>query len=326
MTSPATTVPLSPLRMLISTPSTGEGSSSTTLSVSMSIRFSSRLTASPCFLCQESSVASATDSESCGTLTSTSMLSPLPAGALHRHDDVVCDRRERGLDQLLLLLGVQRQIADRRRRRGLAHRVAEHLLRTHVAQQIVLDAMPRALVAGFLLAPEHLVRVRVAIDLLLEIVVRERVELRDAPDGDVLDALLLAVGHQVEEHLAGAEDDALHLRRLDRLVPVSIDRLEFALRELRQRRHRLLVPQQALRREDDERLAVRADHLPAQQEEHLHRRRGDAYLDVVVGAQLQKALRAARGMLGTLPFKAVRQHHHHSADAAPFHLARGDEL
>ena len=64
ITSPATTVPLSPLRMLTSTPSTGAGSSRTTLSVSMSIRFSSRFTASPCFLCQASSVASETDSES----------------------------------------------------------------------------------------------------------------------------------------------------------------------------------------------------------------------------------------------------------------------
>ena len=44
--------------------------SSTTLSVSMSIRFSSRLTASPSFLCQVTSVASETDSDSCGTLTS----------------------------------------------------------------------------------------------------------------------------------------------------------------------------------------------------------------------------------------------------------------
>ena len=58
------------LTIFTSTPSAGAGSSSTTLSVSMSIRFSSRLTVSPSFLCQASSVASATDSESCGTLTS----------------------------------------------------------------------------------------------------------------------------------------------------------------------------------------------------------------------------------------------------------------
>src|SRR5207249_4109474 len=74
MTSPALTVPPSPLMIFESTPSAGAGSSSTTLSVSMSIRFSSRLTASPTFLCHASKVASATDSESCGTLISMSML------------------------------------------------------------------------------------------------------------------------------------------------------------------------------------------------------------------------------------------------------------
>ena len=78
ITSPAFTVPPSPLTIFASTPSAGAGSSSTTLSVSMSIRFSSRFTASPTFLCQASRVASATDSDSCGTLTSMSMSYFLP--------------------------------------------------------------------------------------------------------------------------------------------------------------------------------------------------------------------------------------------------------
>ena len=74
MISPATTVLPSPFTTFARTPSAGAGSSSTTLSVSMSTRFSSRLTASPSFLCHESSVASATDSDSCGTFTSTSIV------------------------------------------------------------------------------------------------------------------------------------------------------------------------------------------------------------------------------------------------------------
>ncbi len=57
----------------LSTPSTGEGTSRTTLSVSRSTRFSSRLTASPAFLCQLAMVASETDSGSAGTLTSVAM-------------------------------------------------------------------------------------------------------------------------------------------------------------------------------------------------------------------------------------------------------------
>ena len=60
----------SPLMILLSTPDLLAGSSSTTLSVSTSIRFSPSATASPTCLCQFSSVASDTDSESCGTLTS----------------------------------------------------------------------------------------------------------------------------------------------------------------------------------------------------------------------------------------------------------------
>ena len=57
-------------RISLITPSTGEGTSSTTLSVSRSTRFSSRLTASPAFLCQLAMVASETDSGRTGTLTS----------------------------------------------------------------------------------------------------------------------------------------------------------------------------------------------------------------------------------------------------------------
>src|SRR4029453_9573785 len=70
MTSFDVTVEPSGRVISTSTPSPGDGNSSTTLSVSTSIRFSSRLTGSPAFLCQLTSVASVTDSGSCGTLTS----------------------------------------------------------------------------------------------------------------------------------------------------------------------------------------------------------------------------------------------------------------
>ena len=76
ITSPATTVSPFLLTNSTSTPDAGAGNSRTTLSVSMSIRFSSRETAAPTSLCQETSVASATDSDSCGTLTSMIMLTP----------------------------------------------------------------------------------------------------------------------------------------------------------------------------------------------------------------------------------------------------------
>ena len=62
MTSFDVTVAPSGFTSSTMTPSAGAGNSSTTLSVSTSIRFSSRATPSPGFLCQLTSVASVTDS------------------------------------------------------------------------------------------------------------------------------------------------------------------------------------------------------------------------------------------------------------------------
>ena len=57
------------------TPAAGAGTSSTTLSVSISTRISSMATFSPGFLRHCSRVASATDSDSCGTFTSINAMS-----------------------------------------------------------------------------------------------------------------------------------------------------------------------------------------------------------------------------------------------------------
>src|SRR5262249_17895161 len=152
MTSPAFTVPPSPFTIFDSTPSAGAGSSSTTLSVSMSIRFSSRFTGSPTFLCQAGRVASDTDSDSCGTLASTSMLADLPSRSLDGFHQIIRQRLEGGGDQLLLLLDVQGVIPHRRRGRRRAHRVTEDLVLAHVPQDVALDPEPRALVRRLFLA------------------------------------------------------------------------------------------------------------------------------------------------------------------------------
>ncbi len=89
---------------------------------------------------------------------------------------------------------------------------------------------------------------------------------------------------------------------------------------------RELVAQQALRRHHDERLAQRAQHLPAQHVEHLRRRRRHADLVVQLGGELQEALEPRRTVLRALPFVAVRQEQRDAGDAAPLGLARGDEL
>ena len=66
-----TTVPPSATVNSISTPAEGAGTSRTTLSVSISIRVSSMAMASPTFFFHCNMVASATDSDNWGTLTST---------------------------------------------------------------------------------------------------------------------------------------------------------------------------------------------------------------------------------------------------------------
>ncbi len=137
MTSLLATVLPSPLTIFTSTPDSGAGVSSTTLSVSMSTRFSSRLTYSPAFLCQVSSVASATDSESCGTFTSISIGHSvsericsifLPGRQRPRLQPglaplAVAGQRERLVDQFFLLLVVQRLVAGCRRGGRIAARI-----------------------------------------------------------------------------------------------------------------------------------------------------------------------------------------------------------
>ena len=71
MTCSAATVAPSATTSSTSTPADGAGTSSTTLSVSISINISSTAMASPIFFFHCSMVASATDSDNWGTLTST---------------------------------------------------------------------------------------------------------------------------------------------------------------------------------------------------------------------------------------------------------------
>ena len=83
MTCSLFTVSPTSWRISFSTPSTGAGTSSTTLSVSRSTRFSSRFTASPAFLCQAAMVASETDSGRTGTLSSMDMRKGLLSECAH---------------------------------------------------------------------------------------------------------------------------------------------------------------------------------------------------------------------------------------------------
>ena len=86
------------------------------------------------------------------------------------------------------------------------------------------------------------------------------------------------------------------------------------------------MPQQALGRHDDERLAEAAADLAPEQVEILRRRRRDGDLDVLLGAELEEPLEACARMFRALPFVAVGQEHDQAAGPAPFRLGRGDEL
>src|SRR5690606_16336691 len=128
-TSPDATVLPSALTISLRTPAAGAGTSSTTLSVSTSIRISSAWTASPGCFFQLSSVASEMDSESCGTRTS------VIAMVFFRDDECSLLGQHEALEfgshglfkQIALLFLVLGQIAHRRRRGCAASGVAQAL-------------------------------------------------------------------------------------------------------------------------------------------------------------------------------------------------------
>src|SRR5436190_18163248 len=310
------------------TPAAGAGTSRTTLSVSISTRISSSSTACPGFLRHCRSVASATDSESCGTFTSISAILFAFLFLVSRSlgENEALQLSERLLEQRLLLLLVQVGVADRRQRRRRPAGVAEALSLAHVLVDVVLDEEPRALVLRLVLAPHDLAQARVFLELGSERLVRERIELLDADNRDVG---VLAVGAGADEvvvDLARAGDQPLDAIGIHLGALLADDRPELALGELGERRARVLGAQQRLGRHDDQRLPEHAHHLATQDVEDLARRRRLDDLHVVVGRELHEALEARRRVLGALTLVAVRQHERQAVRASPLDFARGDEL
>src|SRR5574337_379264 len=259
--SPFTVSPTSCL-ISFSTPSTGEGTSSTTLSVSRSTRFSSRATASPAFLCQLAMVASETDSGRTGTLSSMDMTT-LGVGVLARerevqrgglpgravHGDLLgrmirADRTDQGLfDQRDLFGDVGVVVSGGRRRRARTTRVRKAVFRPGARLQVMPDLEPGPLVHRFLLAPDHLPGQGIPVQLGRHFGARERIQLLDAGDGDVRQLAFFGVFQQVVIDLARAQHQALDLLRRQ-LAMLGDHQLEAAVGELVQRRHGQLVAQQ----------------------------------------------------------------------------------
>ena len=86
------------------------------------------------------------------------------------------------------------------------------------------------------------------------------------------------------------------------------------------------MTQQALRRHDDQRLAIRTQHLPSQHVKHLRRRGWYTDLNIVFSTQLQESLESGRRVLRTLSLVAVWQEQRQATHAAPFCFAGADEL
>ena len=101
--TPTSTVSPSSTRMAVSTPSAGDGTSESTLSVDTSNKGSSRATWSPTALYHLVMVPSVTVSPSCGMVTSGNVESPSGQG-LHRLAERLGQRRM-GLDELGHLIG-----------------------------------------------------------------------------------------------------------------------------------------------------------------------------------------------------------------------------
>src|SRR5690606_14452067 len=225
----------------LSTPSTVDGTSSTTLSVSRSTRFSSRLTASSAFLRHDAMTASETDSGRTGTLISVAMMGGVlmetwKGGVWLFCDGFAVERVDQRVgDQLLLLGDVVVEVSHRRRRRTRAAGVVQYLLRRQAGDQVVADLVPRALVVRLFLAPDHVGGLRVALELRGQQFARERIQLLDADQRHVVGIALVHVLEQVVVHLARAQHDAPGLLRIAGGVGDQL--LEAALGKLVQRRH-----------------------------------------------------------------------------------------
>src|SRR6516225_2959184 len=200
--------------------------------------------------------------------------------------------------------------------------------------EIGLDEVPGAHVAGLLLAPHHL-RLLEAAELLNLGLHRERVELLDPQEIDILDAALLALLVEIEIDLAGAKNDAADFTVWNQLDPLAGELLRIVPQHAVERaagshlvelRHHSLMADEALRRHQDQRLADLALELTAQDVKIVRRRGAIGDLHIVLAAHLQEALQARGGMLGALAFIAVGQQADEARHAQPFALAGGNEL
>ena len=91
----------------------------------------------------------------------------------------------------------------------------------------MLDPVPSALIARLFLTPYDFSSVFVFFDLLFEIVVRKWIELRNPYQRNIVDAAFATACAQIIENLTATKYHPLHPCRIDVVVPLLVDRVEF---------------------------------------------------------------------------------------------------
>src|SRR5262245_26372779 len=239
--APTATVSPSLAAISASTPAAGAGTSIVTLSVSSSTSGSSTATGSPGFLNHLPMVASVTDSPSAGTRISAMVCTILPSlGTLGRWADHRATRplAERLVEQGLELLEVLRHLPGRRCRRGRAPRVSRLLVSGRDLAEppfgVRLHEGVGAHVARLLLTP-HEFCILEATEFVHQGFQRNRIELLDAQQIDVVDLALLPLLMQVVIDFARAQHHPPD--------PIVGDELDLLVRE-----HLCVIPKQTMER------------------------------------------------------------------------------
>lgn len=247
--------------------------------------------------------------------------------------------RPRHLQQILLLLQMTGLETSRDRCARVATGVHDVLaiVVLRVVQQRLdtrLRERPCAGVQRLFLTPDDRLRVRIRVEVLLELRPWEGVELLDPRDGGVLEVVRLAVLEQRSKHLSGAENHSVNLVvRLDlEVVDTLVRRVRDDPLEVRLARKVLDaaagegMTKQALAEEGDERFPELASHLAAEDVEGVGRSGAGDDLHVavlmlalelvggredawVLVTELQEAFHAAGTVLRTLTIVPVRQIH-----------------
>ena len=202
----------------------------------------------------------------------------------------------------------------------VAHRDAAGRLLEPVA-----DRAPGAHVLRLLLRPDDLVERRVRRDELARRLDRERVELLEPGDRDLVGVLRPPRGRRCRSRSCRCRARAGGSRALSGTSGVE-HRPEGAGREILEGRRGLLEPQQALRRHHDERPRDRIERLPAEQVEVLGG--GGAVRDphVLLRGELQEPLEPGARVLGPVALVAVRQQERQPRGLLPLRETARDEL